>query len=490
MTQFCITRKSGHLALAGLIGVVSTTNAQSTGANPTLDHGGARRDSLLEYQGIYAYHNSSSIALVAGDTVLFAVLDEAKYPLRRLGRDRFLNGAGDTIPFRRDSNGVVSGFVERTVYFPRRSADVDPHLAALVTARPRGEGTRYFYTIPRDLRDGLTIGDLSDGSFDGSDVDRLVNRVVDGTYPDVHSVLVYRRGKLVLEEYFYGYGQAQPHQLRSLTKSVVSALAGIAIDRGLLAGEQELVTRRLPYQQYANPDPRKARLTLRDLLTMQSGLACDDWDSNSPGNESRMYGSEDWVKFILDLPMVEQPGTTGHYCSGNSFTTGRIVERATGKPLPVFAQQELFNPLGIRAADLKWDYRLTSANAASFAQIHLRPRDMLKLGVLYQQQGNWHGRQVISREWIAKSLAPSSTVGDQRYGYLWWHQWLRAATPAGGQRVDMVVATGNGGQKIYLIPSLDMVVVLTGGTYNSDRSPATALMVNEILPAALKKPIN
>jgi CubicO group peptidase (beta-lactamase class C family) len=156
----------------------------------------------------------------------------------------------------------------------------------------------------------------------------------------------------------------------------------------------------------------------------------------------------------------------------------------------VFAQQELFNPLGIRAADLRWDFRLTSANAASFAQIHLRPRDMLKLGVLYQQQGNWHGRQVISREWIAKSLAPSSTVGDQRYGYLWWHQWLHAATPAGGQRVDMVVATGNGGQKIYLVPSLDMVVVLTGGSYNSDRSPTTALMVNEILPAALRKPIN
>jgi CubicO group peptidase (beta-lactamase class C family) len=112
-----------------------------------------------------------------------------------------------------------------------------------------------------------------------------------------------------------------------------------------------------------------------------------------------------------------------------------------------------------------------------------RPRDMLKLGVLFQQQGNWGGRQVISRQWVAKSTAQYSTVGDQRYGYFWWHQWLNVSTPEGARRVDMVVATGNGGQKIYLVPSLDLVVVLTGGNYNATRSPATEIMAKELLPA-------
>jgi CubicO group peptidase (beta-lactamase class C family) len=442
--------------------------------------------SLGEYQGSYAYHGTSSIALVAGDSTLYAVIGEAKYPLRWLARDRFQNGVGDTIPFRRDAAGAVSGFLERGVYFARKTSVVDPRTLALVQSRPRRAGAVYSYEAPADLRDGISVGGLVDGRFDRADIDRLVGRVIDGTYPDVHSILVYRGGKLVLEEYFYGYDEQRPHEMRSLTKSLVSALTGIAIDRGMLAGENELVTKRLGYEQYANPDPRKTALTLKDLLTMQSGLACNDWDQSSPGNESRMYESADWVKFVLDLPVVENPGTTGRYCSGNVKLVGRVVERATGKPLPVFAQQELFSPLGIRSTDMKWDYTLTSANTGPFAQIWLRPRDMLKLGILYQQQGSWHGRQVISRDWIAKSLAPSSTIGDQRYGYLWWHQWLGARTAAGSKRVDMLVATGNGGQKIYLIPSLDMIVILTGGSYNADRSPATHLMVNEILPAALK----
>ncbi|MCA1561524.1 MAG: serine hydrolase [Acidobacteria bacterium] len=158
------------------------------------------------------------------------------------------------------------------------------------------------------------------------------------------------------------------------------------------------------------------------------------------------------------------PGTQGRYRSGNVHVAGRIVERATGMLLPAFAQREPFGPLGIRADSVRWNFTLSSTNAATFAQLYLRPRDMLKLGVLFHQQGNWGARQVISRQWVAQSTAQLSTVGDQRYGYFWWHQWLNVTTPGGARRVDMVVATGNGGQKIYLVPSLDLVVVLTGGT--------------------------
>jgi CubicO group peptidase (beta-lactamase class C family) len=187
---------------------------------------------------------------------------------------------------------------------------------------------------------------------------------------------------------------------------------------------------------------------------------------------------------VMDLPMVNPPGTKGSYCSGNVKIAERIVERATGKPLTTFAQENLFSPLCIRASDMRWNATLSSSNAATFGQLYLRPRDMLKLGVLFHQGGSWNGRQVISREWVRRSTAQWSTVGDQRYGYFWWHQWVNAPAPDGMRHVDMVVATGNGGQKIYLVPSLDLIVVMTGGNYNTN-SPSTAIMSRELLPALL-----
>ena len=450
----------------------------------------AQQQALAAYEGEFDYHGDTRLVLVARDSLLFAVIDDARYPLRRLDGDRFINAAKDTIPFRRAADNSIAGFVERGVYFARRSARVEPEIAAAVRARarPLGSGGRpapYIYRKPAQAGDGIRTADIAHAGLDTAAIARVVARVADGTYPDLHSVLVYRNGRLAAEEYFYEYDRDRPHQMRSATKSVVSALVGIAIDRGLLPSDTALVTARLSYDGYANPDPRKDRLTLRDLLTMRSGLACDDRNGDSPGNESRMYPTADWPKFVLDLPMLDTPGTKGSYCSGNVKVAGRIVERAAGMSLPSFAQRYLFDPLGIRARDLRWPYALTSSNAATFAQLYLRPRDMLKLGILFHQHGRWNGRQVISREWVERSTAKWSFIGDQDYGYFWWHQWVDVATPTGTQRVDMVVATGNGGQKIYVIPSLDAVVVMTGGSYNSN-SPATTIMRSELLPAMLR----
>ncbi len=468
------------------MGSRGAAQAGSAAAKPLPER---RNVALADYQGVYSYHGGVKLLIVAADTMLFAVLDEAKYPLRQLGGDRFLNASGDTIPFRRGADGVVSGFLERGIYFPRQSRVVDPSIASDVraTARPvRADGrpAPYVYVVPADLDDGLAGGDVSDVGMDTAAVARLVNRVVDGTYPDMHAIVVYRGGKLAVEEYFYDYDRDRPHQLRSASKSIISALAGIAIDRGLVEGDTALVTGLLPYERYAHPDPRKASLKLRDMLTMRSGLECNDWDPASPGNESRVYQSADWVKFVLDLPLSEAPGTHGSYCSGNVFVTGRIVERATRMSLPAFAQQNLFTPLGIRARDVRWNFTLDSSNATTFGQVYLRPRDMLKIGILFEQHGNWKGRRIISRDWVARSTAHWSHVGDQDYGYFWWHQWVTIPTTAGTHRVDMVVASGNGGQRIFLVPSLDLVVVMTGGNYNS-QSPASAIMVKEILPAIL-----
>jgi CubicO group peptidase (beta-lactamase class C family) len=465
-----------------LVALSRALSAQASGGTATSQS--ERRASLAEYEGVFAYHGTATIALVATDTMLYAVLDDAKYPLRFLGADRFLNGGGDTIPFRKTATGTVSGFVERGVFFPRRTPVVDSAIAEIVRAVPRTASAEpYRYSVPAALGDGIRTGDAPAAGLDSAMIERLVSRVVDRTYPDVHAILVHRGGKLVLEEYFYNHDRDRRHQMRSLTKSVVSAVAGLAVDRGLLR-EDERVLARMPYERYANPDPRKDAITLRDLLTMQSGLACDDWDGGSPGNESKLYQSSDWVKFVLDLPMQDAPGTRGRYCSGNVKVIVRMVERATGTPFVTFAQRHLFTPLGIEADDLRWNYALDASNAATFGQVYLRPRDMLKLGLLVHQQGQWAGRQLLSREWVARSTAAHATVGDQRYGYLWWHQWVDARMPEGPRRVDMIVATGNGGQKIYIVPSLDLIVVMTGGSYNTS-SPSMTIMAREILPAML-----
>jgi CubicO group peptidase (beta-lactamase class C family) len=441
---------------------------------------------LDDFTGTYRYHGGVALAIVASDTLLVAVIDEAKYPLRFIGGDRVINGSGDTIPFRRDAAGTVMGFVEQGTFFERLTPTVDSLTAQAVLARPRGDGAAYAYQPPPDLGDGIAVGTLAAAGLDASVAEAIVRGVVDGTYADLHGVLVYRGGRLVLEEYFYGYHRDRPHQMRSATKSVVSALVGIAIDGGALAGEsEERLLARLPYEGYANPHPQKQALTLADLLTHRTGLACDDWDPASPGNEQRVYESEDWVKFFLDLPVVAERGTTARYCSSGVLTAGRMVERATGEPLPVFAQRVLFGPLGIRADHVRWNFTLAAENASTFAQLYLRPRDMLKLGILFRQEGRWDGRQVVSADWVRRSTAAHARIGDQGYGYYWWHQWLSVPTAAGRQRVDMVVATGNGGQKIYLVPSLDLVAVFTGGAFNADNTPPNAVMANVLLPALL-----
>jgi len=322
--------------------------------------------------------------------LLFAVLDEAKYPQRRAGADVFVNATGDSIPFRRDARGTVVGFVERGTLYRRRSA----------------------------------------------------------------------------------------------TESVVSALVGAAVDRGALGGVAELVLPRLPYgglAAYAHPDPRKARITLGDLLTMRPGLACDDHDGRSPGRETLIYERPDWVKAVLDLPMASAPGTEAHYCSGAVMVSGRMVERAVGTSLPDFADTALFRPLGIAPGSWRWNYTLTDGNR-EFAQLHLRPCDMLELGLLYADGGRWRGRQVLPARWVAASLAPQTQLEHTGYGDYWWRPWLRVITPGGETRVTFNAAQGNGGQKIYIVPQYDLVAVFTGGAYNVESAPPNTIMARVILP--------
>jgi CubicO group peptidase (beta-lactamase class C family) len=438
---------------------------------------------LSDYRGTYAYANGQTLEMITSADELFAVIDEAKYSLKRVGGDEFRNPGNQKVGFTRDGAGQITGFREASGVLHRRlSRQVSAESEALTN--PRAGRASDNYTIPRDRHEGIAVGDISQSLFGLPVATTIITGILNGTWNDVHSVLLYHGGKLVLEEYFYGYTPERAHQLRSATKSVVSALAGIAIDRGALPEVGDPAFPHLAYSAYRNPDPAKTRITIKDFLTMSSGLACNDHDSSSPGRETVIDEQPDWVKATLDLPLISKPGTVGYYCSGGVAVVGRIVENAVHAYLPNFAQASLFGPLGIARSAWQWNYNLTNADQ-EYSQIHLRPRDMLKLGLLYAQGGNWQGHQVISSSWVRESLRRQSTVDDTDYGYFWWRPWLAVNTPSGMQRVYLNAAQGNGGQKIYLVPQYDLIAVFTGGAYNANGSPPNKIMATVILPALM-----
>jgi CubicO group peptidase (beta-lactamase class C family) len=441
---------------------------------------------LTDYVGTYADASGHTLEMGAGDG-LFAVVDDANYPLRRAGTDKFMTTTNGIVSFLRDKSGKVTGYEQDAKFHPRISTTITPESAALARPRPLGQNAPadYHYHSPADLHDGIAVGDIASTELGVATANAIVRGILDGTYPDVHSVLLYQDGKLVMEEYFYGYNAARTQQLRSATKSLVSALAGIAIDQGALTGVDEPLLPQMHYASYAHPDPRKAEMTLGNFLSMSSGLDCDDHSSTSPGRETVIDDQPDWVKATLDLPMINAPGTRASYCSGGVTVVGRLIENAVHMPLPEFAQINLFGPLGMARTDWQSNYTLTNANK-EFSQIHLRPRDMLKLGILYEDDGLWHGRQIISASWVGTSLAQHSHVDNTSYGYFWWRHPFNVTTSRGSQQTVVSAAQGNGGQKIYIAPQYHLVAVFTGGGYNADWTPPNTIMEKIILPELMK----
>lgn len=435
---------------------------------------------LTDFVGTYAYQGGA-IEIVAPDE-LFAVLSGAKYLLRRKSADVFVNVGGADVTFHRGPDGVVTAVEDQTGVNRRLSARISAKTEAGVRPRPLGSPA-YRYQPPPNLRDGIPVGDVAKSDLGAEAAARIVSGVLDKTWPDVDGVLIFQGGKLVLEEYFYGYDRDTPHQLRSATKSVVGAVVGAAVANGAVTLDEPILPR-LGYATVANPDPRKSAITLRHLLTLQSGLDCDDHVAGSPGGESQLYDTPDWIRVMLDLKMVDTPGTVGRYCTGATFLAGRTIEKATGRALPDYAQEHLFSPLGIRRADWSWNHDLTNADK-QFGMMAMRPRDMLKFGMLYANEGRWGQKQVLPAAWVKQSLSPLSRVENTDYGYLWWRMPLRVATPDGPRVVYMSAAQGNGGQKIYLAPELDLIAVFTGSRYNTGGAPPNKIMAEVVLPALI-----
>ncbi len=441
-------------------------------------------NALTEFVGTYRYHGGRTVELIVDGATLTAVLDEMKYPLRETGVDAFSNSGGGSVRFERDQEGRVIAVWEGEVRFERLSSDVSAQTAGL--ADPMAGRVSGAYSAPLELEDGLNVGNVASASVPPQAVQAMIDGVLERRFQDVHSILVYRSGRLVVEEYFYGHDASRTHQLRSATKSFISASAGAAIADGALPGIQATLGETLDLRSLGAGAADKHDVTLGDLLTMRHGWDCDEDDETSAGHENRMYDKADWITFGLSIPRVRASGGEGRYCSAAALMVGRVVENAVGQTLPDYAAGRLFEPLGIRRADWSWNYALDSSNR-DFAQLRMRPRDMLKFGVMYAQGGRWQGTQVLPADWVRSSLSPHARVEGQDYGYLWWGQYFEVPTPQGPRRVDTWVASGNGGQKIWIVPEFDLVAVFTAGAYNRGNSAPNAMMAQVLLPALVRE---
>ena len=327
---------------------------------------------------------------------------------------------------------------------------------------------KYVYRPPSSSAEGWTTASLAAVGLDPARVSALVQKILDTdprpqTAPLIQSLLVARHGKLALEEYFYGFDRERPHDLRSGGKTFASVMAGIAIDHGASIGPQTPVYAAFPdYAAFANPDPRKRRMTLEHLMTMTSGFACDEnGDADQPGNEGHMQSQTeqpDWYKFMLDQPLMAAPGEKAAYCSGAVNLIGGIVARASQTWLPELFERHFARPLGVRG----YQMNLTPGGEWYLGGgIHMRPIDALKLGQVYLDGGTWKGKRIVSRKWVEASVTRHPMNAGGNDGYNWHVNDVRL----GDRTFREYEANGNGGQLLMVVPEADLVVMITAANY-------------------------
>ena len=343
----------------------------------------------------------------------------------------------------------------------------------------------------------------ADPAAQGLDRDRLAalaGRMERGDYGAVTSFLVVRRGVLVLERYFRGAGPDSLQALESVTKSVTSSLVGLAVDSGLIRGPgAPLAAFLTQYDDLFAADPRKRSITIEHLLTMTSGLA---WDESRPPLPDAGEQA-DWLRIVLRQPLVEVPGARFRYSSGNALLLSGVLERLYGMAALQVAVRGLFGPLGITS--YRW-LPLPRGLTPGGSALELRPRDLAKIGQLFLDRGMFRGRRVLSEEWVRLSTAAHSDLSDgSRYGYMWrvvppvlappaaQPQTPAAArapgSPAGAPAESPLAgaffAAGFGDQYLFVLPGLDMVVVVTAVNWESHAVHPLEFLTSEILPTAL-----
>lgn len=324
---------------------------------------------------------------------------------------------------------------------------------------------------------------VSEEKFNQKKIKDLNRKIAENRFREITGIVVIKKEKLLLEEYFNGYQRDSLNDTRSVGKSFSSALMGIAIKEGYLKNENLRLQELYDTKKFKNYSSKKDSVTIKSLLTMSSGFAGNDQDEESPGNEENMYPTDNWVTFVLNLPMSENKiGKTWSYFTAGVVLTGDILDKAVPKGLENYAQKKLFHPLGI--TNYQWQF--TPQQKPSLAGgLKMSALDFAKFGQLYQNKGMWNGRQVLDKNWIKKSFTNYFTGNKdfEGYGYLFW----RKVYKIGNKSFESYQSSGNGGNKIIIFTGIPVVMVITAKAYNK---PYAHLQVDKmvqefLLPAVL-----
>jgi CubicO group peptidase (beta-lactamase class C family) len=279
---------------------------------------------------------------------------------------------------------------------------------------------------------------------------------------NIHSMVLVRNGYLVAEAYNADTQPDKAQDILSATKSITSALTGIAIQDGKLKGTSHKLSEFFP--QLVGNAPDKSAITIDNLLTMTSGLK---WDNEGEKSSNEMVDSEDWVKYVLGQPVVGKPGKDFMYSNGNAHVMSAILQKVTNMPTSKYAEQKIFEPLGIH--DVEWYQDPQNIDIGAFS-VHMKARDMAKIGFLYLHDGQWNNKEVIPAKWVEATLKKhddaeyaDGSIGS--YGYFWWLKNM--VVDGTDKRINMFYAAGSGGQRIYVLPEQNMVAVFTSNTANS-----------------------
>jgi CubicO group peptidase (beta-lactamase class C family) len=342
----------------------------------------------------------------------------------------------------------------------------------------------YTYQLPQKADDGWKIASLHEEGVDSGKIIELIRSILNKRFKNIHSVLLVKNGKLILEEYFYGYDRDTKHELHSVSKSITSILVGIAIDQKKISGVDEKVYEFFPEYRGSRWIDQKYDIAVENVLTMSAGI---DWDEQSHSLADRrndivamIYG-DDWLQYVLNKKQIEAPGKRFNYSGGLNVLLGGIIKNSSDLYADTFAEKYLFGPLGI--SDYRWG-RHPDGTINTQGGLRLRPRDMAKIGYLFLKEGRWQGRQIVSRNWVNQSTkAHISAYYGLRYGY----QWYRGIATINGKVFETFFAWGRGGQFIFVIPEYDLVAVFTSRPYDNFYGVLLPLGIvpNYIIPAML-----
>ena len=327
---------------------------------------------------------------------------------------------------------------------------------------------------------------ISSDTYDEEKIQKLNREIAENLYKEIKSIIVIKNGKLLIEEYFNGADRKTLHNTRSVGKSFASTMMGIAINDGYISSENQTLKDFYDLRNFANYSPKKETVAIKSLLTMSSGFDANDDDSNSPGNEENMYPTANWVKFALDLPMDDKTrvGEKWRYFTAGVIVLGDIINKSVPGGLEKYADQKLFQPLGI--TKYQWEYTPQKvANTAGGLQ--LSALDLAKYGQLYKNAGKWDGKQIIPGSWVEKSFTKQIRRGpgdDEYYGYLFWNSTFNVK----GKQYEAFFATGNGGNKIFVFKDQPLVVVITATAFGKwyMHRQVSSMMERYILPAVTK----